>query len=376
MSATINADLFGSYFNAPVIEVPGRMFPVSIEYLPAEEEDVNLVDPRIVQDRISAPIRQSLATKTVKIKAEPYLRILERIDQTVPSDERGDLLIFVSGMNEIGILSEELQNYANYTRRWIVLNLHSALSIAEQELVFDIAPDGVRKCIISTNIAETSVTIDGIRFIIDSGKVKELGYDTVGGYSRLSEFWISKSSAKQRAGRAGRTGPGECFRFYSEKEYEGLNEFPVPEILRIPLDSILLEIKAFGLGDPMEFDFIERPSEASLKSSLTRLQNVGCLDKIFDITDMGRVLSTLPVDVVIGKMLVLGSISELMSSILTIAAVISVQAPFSRISESQHVIMENRRELHSTHGDPFTLINMYTEWLYVKSEGGGKSRHW
>jgi HrpA-like RNA helicase len=135
------------------------------------------------------------------------------------------------------------------------LNLHSALSIAEQELVFDIAPEGVRKCIISTNIAETSVTIDGIRFIIDSGKVKELGFDHIGSYSRLSEFWISKSSAKQRAGilnvivgRAGRTGPGECFRFYSDKEYEGLNEFPVPEILRSPLDPILLDIKAMKLG--------------------------------------------------------------------------------------------------------------------------------
>lgn len=125
---------------------------------------------------------------------------MERIDQMYPQDERGDLLIFVSGMNEIDILFDQLNNYAAYTRRWIILRLHSSLSVEEQELVFDIAPEGTRKCIISTNIAETSVTIDGIRFIIDSGKVKELGFDTVHGFSKLSEFWISKSSAKQRSG--------------------------------------------------------------------------------------------------------------------------------------------------------------------------------
>lgn len=116
MSATINAELFGKYFDAPIIEVPGRMFPVSIEYHPVEEEDTNLTDERLVEDRISAPIKQSVASKMVKIKSAPYLKILERIDQTVPHDERGDLLIFVSGMNEIGILTEELNNYAAYTR--------------------------------------------------------------------------------------------------------------------------------------------------------------------------------------------------------------------------------------------------------------------
>lgn len=128
------------------------------------------------------------------------------------------------------------------------MNLHSSLSVAEQEKVFDIAPSGVRKCIISTNIAETSVTIDGIRFIIDSGKVKEMSHDAVHSVSRLAEFWISKSSATQRTGRAGRTGPGLCFRMYSKLEFEGMNEFPVPEILRMPLDATLLEIKALGLG--------------------------------------------------------------------------------------------------------------------------------
>lgn len=113
------------------------------------------------------------------------MRILEKIDQLIPETERGDLLIFVSGMQEISVLSEQLSSYAEHTRQWIILELHSALSVSDQEKVFDIAPPGVRKCIISTNIAETSVTIDGIRFIIDSGKVKEIGHDNVAGLSKL-----------------------------------------------------------------------------------------------------------------------------------------------------------------------------------------------
>ncbi|KAJ3000035.1 DEAH (Asp-Glu-Ala-His) box polypeptide 34 [Globomyces sp. JEL0801] len=392
MSATINAQLFSDYFNAPVIEIPGRMFPVTIEYCEVEEEDTALTDESLLKERREGE-KQSIASRGKKIQAGmqsgsypnqgPYLKIMEKIDQLVPSTERGDLLIFVSGMNEIGILSEELRSYATYTRRWIILELHSALSVLEQEKAFDIAPEGVRKCIISTNIAETSVTIDGIRFIIDSGKVKEIGHDHLIGISKLSEFWISQSSAKQRSGRAGRTGPGKvyylslyCYRFYSKKEYEGMNDFPIPEILRMPLDSIILEIKSFGLGDPREFDFIERPSEVNIAASLEKLHNLGCIDWNENITDLGRVLAALPVDAVLGKMLVLGTISELLGPVVAIAAVLSVQSPFTRVSESENRISEKRRNFHSTHGDPFTLMNLFSGWLESKSDKDVQSRKW
>ena len=197
--------------------------------------------------------------------------------------------------------------------------------MSEQEKVFDIAPDGVRKCILSTNIAETSVTIDGIRFIIDSGKVKEMNYDPSSRLSRLSEFWISKSSAKQRTGRAGRTGPGECFRFYSQEEYNHFAEFPQPEIMRVPLEPILLQIKAYGLGDPRKFDLIEKPAESNVDSALERLSNLGAIDIVLQQSDdhenkslrvlgeikpLGRILAILPMDVVLGKMLVLGSVKS------------------------------------------------------------------
>jgi HrpA-like RNA helicase len=233
MSATINAELFSKYFNdAPLIEVPGKTYPVEIEYIPPEEEDLNLVDEKLVEQRKLEIFKQSIPARTAKLDPKPYLEIMERIDQEFPATERGDLLIFVSGITEITSLADAIQAYATENRRWIILKLHSTLSIDDQDRVFDYAPDGIRKCIISTNIAETSVTIDGIRFIIDSGRVKEIDYDYTANLSRLSEFWISKASAKQRTGRAGRTGPGHSYRLYSEREFENLNDFTVPEILR------------------------------------------------------------------------------------------------------------------------------------------------
>lgn len=124
------------------------------------------------------------------------------------ASERGDVLIFVSGVNEIDVVCDAVQEYAKEQTHWLLLPLHSGLALAEQDKVFDYAPDGMRKCIVSTNIAETSLTVDGVRFVIDSGKVKEMSYDASCKGQRLKEFWVSKSSAEQRKGRAGRTGPG------------------------------------------------------------------------------------------------------------------------------------------------------------------------
>jgi HrpA-like RNA helicase len=193
------------------------------------------------------------------------------------------------------------------------LELHSTLPVTEQDRVFDIAPEGIRKCIISTNIAETSVTIDGVRFVIDSGKAKEMAIDTKTGTSKLSEFWISKSSAKQRAGRAGRTGPGICYRFYSEKEHNALLEYPVPEIMRMPLHSVCLQIKALDFGDPRVFNFLEAPPEKAMENAIGELKNMDCLDDFEDVTHLGRILVALPVELPLGKMLILAKVPVFLS---------------------------------------------------------------
>ncbi|KAB0398430.1 hypothetical protein E2I00_014818, partial [Balaenoptera physalus] len=259
MSATINISLFSSYFgNAPVVQVPGRLFPITVVYQPQEAEPTT--------------------SKSEKLDPRPFLRVLEAIDNKYPPEERGDLL------------------------------------------VFDMAPPGVRKCILSTNIAETSVTIDGIRFVVDSGKVKEMSYDPQAKLQRLQEFWISQASAEQRKGRAGRTGPGVCFRLYAESDYDAFAPYPVPEIRRVALDALVLQcstvahvfpipdrvwfsfqMKSMSVGDPRTFPFIEPPPPTSLETAILYLRDQGALDSSEALTPIGSLLAQLPVDVVIGE---------------------------------------------------------------------------
>ena len=290
MSATINIDLFKSYFmnSVPVIQVPGRLYPIKLNYFPI---------PIIEQ-----------SSKSEKINPAPYIRVLTLIDAKYPSNERGDVLIFLSGMSEITTVSQAAQAYAEQNHRWIILPLHSTLSVAEQEKVFDIAPEGVRKCILSTNIAETSITIDGVRFVIDSGKVKEMNFDAQSKMQKLKEFWVSQASAEQRKGRAGRTGPGVCFRLFSEEEYSSFDQYNTPEIQRVPLDSLILQMISMGLPNIKLFPFIEPPSSESLDMSLNSLKSHEALTTDEQLTNVGKLLSQLPMDVTLGKMLIMGSL--------------------------------------------------------------------
>ncbi|XP_036417540.1 probable ATP-dependent RNA helicase DHX34 [Colossoma macropomum] len=357
MSATINIKLFSSYFsNAPVLQVPGRLFPIQVIYQPIPPEEQ--------------------VSKSEKLDPWPYLRVLQGIDQRYPADERGDLLLFLSGVAEISTVMEACQTYAAHTNRWIILPLHSTLSLAQQDKVFDIAPSGVRKCIISTNIAETSVTIDGVRFVVDSGKVKEMSFDPKAKMQRLQEFWISRASAEQRKGRAGRTGPGVCYRLYAESDYEAFAPYPVPEIHRVALDSLVLQMKSMGLGDPLSFSFIDPPPSSSIQTAVTYLKEQGALDVHGQLTPIGKLLAQLPVDVVIGKMLVLGSLFNLVEPVLTVAAALSVQSPFLRSAQHNPDCSTARQPLNSDLGDPFTLLNTFNAWVQVKGERGGGSRKW
>lgn len=357
MSATINIKLFSDYFgSAPVLQVPGRLFPIQVIYQPIPTEEQ--------------------PSRSEKLDPRPYLRILQGIDQRYPPEERGDLLLFLSGMTEISTIQEACQVYATHTRRWIVLPLHSTLSIAQQDKVFDIAPPGVRKCIISTNIAETSVTIDGVRFVVDSGKVKEMSFDPKAKMQRLQEFWISRASSEQRKGRAGRTGPGVCYRLYAESDYDAFAPYPVPEIHRVALDSLILQMKSMSLGDPLSFVFIDPPPSSSIQTAVTYLKEQGALDSRGELTSIGSLLAQLPVDVVIGKMLVLGSLFNLVEPVLTVAAALSVQSPFLRSSQHNPDCTTARQPLHSNQGDPFTLLNTFNAWVEVKGERGGGSRKW
>ncbi|XP_055678167.1 probable ATP-dependent RNA helicase DHX34 isoform X2 [Lutzomyia longipalpis] len=357
MSATINIQLFSDYFaaeEAKVIEVPGRVYPIKLHYMPQMQD-------------YAGP---SKGGRSEKLSPEPYIQILQMIDQKYPPTERGDVLIFMSGINEITTIVDAAKEYAEKNPNWIILPLHSSLSIEDQDKVFAYAPDGIRKCIVSTNIAETSVTIDGIRFVIDSGKMKEMSYDAACKMQRLKEFWISKASGDQRKGRAGRTGPGICYRLYSEKQFMELEAYSVAEIHRVPLERLLLQMISMGLPNARLFPFVEAPPMERIESAILSLKQHDALTSNECLTSLGMALAKLPVDVSIGKMLLMGSVFQQLQPVLTMAAALSVQSPFTNRAYRDHECETARKELESDHGDPITLLNAFRAWLELKQAGG------
>lgn len=360
MSATINIKLFEEYFaseSAVVIQVPGRLYTIELNYKPIFMEE--------------------RPTRDDRLDPQPYVQIMQLIDNKYPKDERGDLLIFMSGVQEITAICDAAQQYAEKTKNWIVLPLHSGLSLAEQDKVFDYPPEGVRKCIISTNIAETSVTIDGIRFVVDSGKVKEMSYDPTSKMQRLKEFWISKASADQRKGRAGRTGPGVCYRIYSEQQYTDMEPFSTPEVSRVPLASLLLLMSSLGVNDVRRFPFIDTPPEESIENALLELKQHGALTSNEKLTALGKALSNLPVEVSLAKALVIGSATlqtHKRDSALALTAALGIRSIFTTRAHRDFDCENARKPDESDHGDPLTLLSLYCAWLRVKAEErGGRS---
>ncbi|CAK5089498.1 unnamed protein product [Meloidogyne enterolobii] len=363
MSATINIELFRSYFpGAPEISVPGRLFPIELRYMP----------PLIREVDISRK-------KSTKIDAGPYVNILQLIDKKYKSSERGDVLIFLNGISEISIIAEACKEYAEFTKKWIILILHSTLSVEEQQKVFDLAPVGIRKCILSTNIAETSVTIDEVRFVIDSGKENLMVYDPSIRTHKLTETWISKASANQRKGRAGRTGPGVCFRLYSEEEFSKMEDFTLPEIKRVSLDTLILQILDMNMQiDVRDFPFLESPEIGPLNQTLESLKSQGVVNALNEkmLTPLGIILARLPVDIPISKMLIYACVLNKLEIALTIAAGLSVQSPFTNRSFRDSDCVNSRQHLLSDIGDPFTLLRVYREWLKLRMDGGQDTRRW
>lgn len=362
MSATINLELFKCYFaqeNVEIVQVPGRLYPVEIRYCP------------IVKD----PYER----KRDRFDCTPYLQIIQMIDEKYSSEQKGDVLIFLNGFSEISTLASAMIEYAERKRNWIVLQLHSSLSLEEQDKVFDYPPDGVRKCIISTNIAETSVTIDGVRFVIDSGKVNRMVYNSTGAFSKLAESNISQDSAKQRAGRAGRTGPGVCFRMYSEDDLNSFEAFTPAEIHLVPLDSLILHMISLGLSDIANFPFLEKPAAKTIHESIEKLKYCGALTPerdLLTLTALGESLSNLPVDLCVGKMLIMSTVFGNVNSVLAVAALLAVQNPLTQHAYRDMEAHELRKPLESNHGDPICLLNYYKEWLTIKRERMENSRQW
>ena len=346
MSATLDARKFQSYFdNAPLLRVPGRMHPVEIFYTPTAERDY-----------------MEAAVRTV-VQIHIY-------------EAPGDVLLFLTGKAEITDacrkIEEEAQKFEKKHGRIVALPLYSSLSPREQQKIFAPAPAGPpgakpsRKIVVSTNIAETSLTIDGIVYVVDPGFSKQKVYNPRTRVESLLVSPISKASAQQRAGRAGRTQPGKCFRLYTEKAYEEeLQEQTYPEILRSNLGNVVLTLKKLQVDDLVHFDFMDPPAPETLMRALELLNYLGALDDEGSLTKTGKLMSEFPLEPQLAKMLISSVGLNCSNEVLSIVACLSVPQIFQRPAGCERDARDAAKQFAHADGDHLTLLNVYHKYKQV-----------
>ena len=347
MSATLDAEKFQNYFNnAPLLAVPGRTHPVEIYYT-----------PEFQRDYLDAAIRTVL--------------------QIHATEGEGDILLFLTGEEEIedacrkiSLEGDELVREQN-CGPLKVYPLYGSLPPHQQQKIFEPAPTNPnpngrpgRKVIISTNIAETSLTIDGIVYVVDPRFSKQKVYNPRVRVESLLVSPISKASAQQRAGRAGRTRPGKCFRLYTEEAFKKeLIEQSYPEILRSNLSSTVLELKKLGIDDLVHFDFMDPPAPETMMRALEELNYLQCLSDEGDLTALGRLASQFPLDPMLAVMLIGSPAYSCSEEILTIVAMLSVPNVFVRPALARKRADEAKLSFAQADGDHLTLINVYEAFI-------------
>eukprot|EP00891_Asterochloris_glomerata_P002796 jgi/Astpho2/2796/Aster-00965 len=340
-SATLDAEKFSEYFfNAPIFRIPGRTFPVEIMYAKAPESDY----------------------------LDAALITVMQIHLTEPE---GDVLLFLTGQEEIDtaaqILYERMKGLGPQVPELIILPVYSSLPSEQQTRIFEPAPPGTRKVVIATNIAEASLTIDGIYYVVDPGFSKQKVYNSKIGMDSLVVSPISQASAKQRAGRAGRTGPGKCFRLYTDAAYR--NEMlptSVPEIQRTNLGMTVLTLKAMGINDLLAFDFMDPPPAATLVNALEQLYNLGALDEEGLLTRLGRKMAEFPMGPPVSKMLIASVDLGCSEEVLSIVGMLSAQNIFYRPREKQAQADQKKAKFFQPEGDHLTLLGVYEAWKNSK----------
>ncbi|TGJ85834.1 hypothetical protein E0Z10_g2905 [Xylaria hypoxylon] len=336
-SATLDADKFSEYFNqCPIFTIPGRTFPVEILY--SREPESDYLDAALVT--------------------------IMQIHLTEPS---GDILLFLTGQEEIDtsceILYERMKALGPNVPELIICPIYSSLPTEVQSRVFDPAPPGARKVVIATNIAETSITIDGIYYVVDPGFVKQNSYDPKLGMDSLIVVPISQAQANQRAGRAGRTGPGKCFRLYTEAAYNSeLLPTTPPEIQRQNLSHVILMLKAMGINDLLHFDFMDPPPTNTMLEALETLYALSALDDEGLLTRLGRKMADFPMEPAMAKVLIYSVDIGCSDEIMTIVAMMNMPTIFYRPKEKQTLADQKKAKFHDPHGDHLTFLNVYNGW--------------
>ena len=337
-SATLDAEKFSAYFfNAETFHIPGRMFPVEIIFTPRRSDDY--------------------------VEAA-----LEKVMNIHLNQPPGDILLFLTGQEEIDsaceMLTEHAETIKDMKQKILPIPVYSTLPSELQTRIFKPAPSGTRKCVIATNVAEASLTIDGIIYVVDPGYAKVKVYNAKAGMDSLIVTPISQASAKQRAGRAGRTGPGICYRLYSEKSFnDEMLPTAVPELQRTNLTNVVLMLKAMGISDVVNFDYMDAPPKQNLVYSLENLWLLGALDDKGDLTRLGRKMASFPMDPEQSKCLLAAVDIGCSDEIVTVIAMLSEASPvFYRPRDKQEVADQRKAQFHSADGDHCTLLDVYRTW--------------
>ncbi len=344
-SATIDTAAFSQAFNnAPIIEVSGRLYPVEVIYAPFDAASEESGDMTYIDATVNA---------TERVLCEPG---------------HGDVLIFMPGERDIRETSDVLDG--RYGREAEIIPLFGRLSSGDQQRVF--APSARRKIIIATNIAETSLTIPGIRYVIDSGLARISRYNPRTRTKRLPVEPISQSSANQRKGRSGRVQNGICIRLYSEEDFAERPPYTQPEILRANLAEVILRMKAFQLGEIETFPFVNPPTPAAISSGYQLLQELGALNEARELTPLGRDLARLPIDPTLGRMLLQSQQEHATRELLIIAAGLSIQDPRERPMDAKDAAAAAHKRFLDPQSDFLTLLNIWNafheQWEKLRTQ--------
>lgn len=398
MSATVDAQRFSQYLHgAPIINVPGRTFPVEAKFLEDAIEltghtnedaaqvavDEDGAEDDGPQDGVEKQVLSGYSKRTMntlasydeyRIDYSLIMKLLEKVaGQPQYKQFSKAILIFLPGIAEIRQLNDMLAGHPKFQKGWRLHPLHSTFSSEDQQAAFEIPPSGTRKIVLATNIAETGITIPDVTCVIDTGKHKEMRFDERRQMSRLIQSFVARANAKQRRGRAGRVQEGICFHLFTKHRHDHMMvEQQTPEMLRLSLQDLVMRVKICKLGgiEQALSQALDPPSARNIRRAIDALVEVGALTEREELTPLGSQLAKLPLDAQLGKLILLGSVFGVLDFALTVAATLSSKSPFLSPMHAKKQADTVRLGFKRSESDLLTIYNAYTAWRRVCTTPG------